>query len=335
VGEFRSSGNSNVELVVTGTNPYGSPVTATTTDFVVNVPTTYRQYFSIPGGTTLHYTEDLINFSSTTTPNTIRNNKVEYSPLLDIYVIPVNDAILYSNDGLIWSGSSTGVSARYKDALWVPEKQLFIAPADTNNYISISTDGINWTNYGTFSWGQLSLSPLVYDNINDLFILTDGDGDIWTSTGGTSWSLTYTFAGERFSSLSTFSGTTTAVNTSNGNGIYSTDGVNWSAITYNSAQTSAPSFGTSVLPNGRRVGVGTNAGGFYVSDDGIVVSGITSPSGLTNSSRGVIYNEVEDKVIFCEENTTNIFLSTDGGETYTETTITPNNSRAAGIKYNV
>jgi len=324
--------------VVTGTNPYGSPVTATTTDFVVNVPTTYRMWFNQVNSTNLYYTDDLINFSSTTLPNTFNDSvrsSIEYSPVLDMYVLGEDDNVYYSYDGISWSGASVGAFVRVRKIIWVPKFQMFAAIGDRSNYFVYSTDGINWSSAGTFAWGDLGSDTFVWDDVNELFIMNDNTGDIWTSTGGTSWSLTKSNSGSRFDGLITYKGRTTYVET-NGQILYSDNGLTWSGGSSTGITTGAV-WSANVLPNGRRFTTGTagvSQGNWSISDDGISWTGITSPTGSTANTFAATYNETEGKIVVNGGNLL-LLVSSDQGETYSVITGPSVQCNAIGIKYNI
>lgn len=342
IGEFRNTGSTLVELTVVGDNPLypGNPVSATTSSFNVIVPTTYRMFFGESNSTNLYYTDDLINFSSTTTNYASLVATVVYSPKLDIYVKgSFTNPPEYSYDGISWSGATGTFGNRFKNIMWVPELQIFAAVTDRSNYFYYSSDGISWNRHGTFTFGDINQANMIWDDINDLFILTDDSGDIWTSPSGQTWTLQESQSYDRNAGITTYSGLTTVVYSDYSAAIYSYDGINWSAATFNTPQTGRPTFSAIVDAQGNRVFAGSTevgGGGFAISNDGINISGITAPTGSSVNFTSSIYNEAEDKFILAMNGQSDIYVSTDKGQTYQLVSIPATaGSRTMGIRYNI
>jgi len=339
VGEFRNTGSTLVELSVVGENPFGTTITATTNVFDVIIPTTYRAYFGDVGTNNLYYTEDMINYSSTTMPQNMDigiSTNIEYSPLLDIYVMGSVNKSFYSYDGINWSATTLSVSSRFAKIIWVPELQIFASVGDNNNYSHISSDGVNWTSHGTFNWGSASSQWFVWDSVNQQFLLKDTSGDIWSSDDNITWNLIYAnpTPTSRFSVLLTYNGLTSLINNAQDYVKYSTDGINWNLGTISNLTTEFCMDGL-VLPDGRRVTTGRPTGGQTFSDNGIDFVEITPPAGMEDNALSPFYNEVEDKIfVSCRGN--DIIVSDDRGETYTlETGLPFTDGRITGIKYNI
>ena len=338
VGEFRNTGDTLVSLSVIGETIEGDPYTASTTDFSVSVPTTYRMFFTNESNTTMYYTDDFINYSSTTLSDSAGASRIVYSPSLDIYVVGGNNDVQYSNDALSWTSVSLGVSTRLKKMLWIPKLQIFFAAGDRSNYTAISSDGINWTTHGTFSFGDLGVDAYTWDDVNELIILSDQSGDVWSSPDGINWTLTYAFSGQRFCTALSYSGITNIIHSAGDGALVSVDGLNWSGATFINEQINRQTWSGVVLPDGRRVGCGSGqsgGGGFAISDDGFTFTGITAPTGMTNNAFSAIYNEVEDKIIFSDTGTNNLFVSTDKGLTYSPVSGPTNDIRGIAIIYNI
>ncbi len=338
VGEFRNTGDTLVSLIVIGETIEGEPYTASTSDFSVSLPTTYRMFFTNQANTTMHYTDDFINYSTTTLANNMRSSRIVYSPALDMYVGGGNNNVQYSYDGLSWTGVNLGVTTRLRNVLWIPKLQIFFAAGDRNNRTAISSDGVNWTTYGTFAFGDLGIDSYVWDDVNEIIILNDGDGDVWTSTNGINWNLTFSFTGQRFATALSYDGVNTIIHSAGNGALVSVDGLNWSGATFINEETNRPTFSGVVLPNGRRVGVGSGesgGGGFAISDDGFTITGITTPIGMAGNGTSCIYNEVDGKIIFSDDNTSNLFVSTDEGLTYSPVSAPTFDIKGIGIKYNI
>ena len=280
-GYFSSTGNTSVELNVVGDNPLypGNSVTGTSTDFTIEAQAPFIAT-SNNNTSTMVYSTDAINWSSTT------------SPLAGAVTLD------YGNRRIVWGNGSSGTADRtaylisgdtptlggltsslvrvteINYASWLDK--FYSGVYDSTDQYS-SVDGITWSVNATITFDRYTSTA---DEDNQQIILINDSGVVRVSNDGTSYSATTTlpisdaYAVIRNRTL----GYTIATRRNGGTTYISQDNITWSAQTdtltgsiWNHGLTYRESDGRTLL-----VSYSNNTGS--ISDDGINWSATTLPN---------------------------------------------------------
>jgi len=281
-GYFSSTGSSNVLLTITGDNTLypGNPVTATTTNFEVEVQDPFI-VATFNNNNNLSYSTDAINWSGTT--NVLTNTSSiaygERTILFGRVSSGTHDRVSYLTGGTTTILSDlTSSSVRIngiKYASWLGE---FFTSMNSSNTQFRSPNGINWS-ATTPSGIVVDTYTIETDEDNQQIILINDVGGVFVSTGGTSYSATTTLASSAYAIIRNRTlGYTIATKRDSPFSTYiSQDNITWSAQTDNlSGQTwvYSQSYRES---DGRTLVVSYTTNTGSITDDGINWSATTLP----------------------------------------------------------
>ncbi len=166
---------------------------------------------------------------------------VMWSPGLGLFVAfsfdGAGNRVMTSPDGINWTSRTSAADNVWTGATWSPELNLLVAVAGSGvgNRVMTSPDGINWTSRTSAAddyWNSVAWSPTV-----GLFVAvaSSGANRVMTSPDGINWTARNdTLLGGEWRSvdwspeLQLFA----AVAGNNGEVMYSSDGINWSAALF-------------------------------------------------------------------------------------------------------
>ena len=251
---------------------------------------------------------------------------VAWSSDLSMYAAVSNVAgannVVYSTNGTSWSaGTSSATTMTWKSITYSPDLKLFVAvgvnSGTTTSNIGYSNNGTSWT-LTTTPTASLTYQGVAWSPINQMFVaVATGSATGAYSYNGTTWIANTMPSSSAWNnvkwcnSISMFIAVSTTASTSNM--AYSSDGINWTAITtpnasygyYDVAWSDKLGYGVAV-PNNASSAI------FLNSTNGTTWSSATLSPTTTNGITSVVWVDELNMFVAGQYNNTSAYYSQNG-----------------------
>jgi len=318
-GYFTLTGSSNVELVVIGTNPYGSPVTAITTNFVVSAGFLMMAAGNSSDDFIKSY--DGLNWTGGTLSSSQQWQSCAAGNNIWVYGVAQSGSLqrfIYSTDnGDTWSslvGPTTSSRMVGHGLTYANYLGSFYSAAFQSTTAYYSSDGATWSGY---TLPSADFGTIATDEDNNLLLFGEtnpsGLERIFTSfSGGSFTERVDTNSRVKTIMRNSTIGLTIAFGES-GESYVSTDSINWTANTITGWTSLYPTRVVYSESTGRNLVFEEDTNGnYWISDDGVNWSGYTISNGVRYHP---IYSPAIDKFVIVGNKSTSAYscaTSSDG-----------------------
>ena len=206
------------------------------------------------------YSEDGINWTSSTMPSSRLWESVIYGNEKFVAVAYDSNQAAYSEDGISWTSSTMPSSSDWQSVTCGNGK--FVAIAINSNQAAYSEDGINWTQLtipGSAVW-----KSVIYGNGKFVVVAYNSNQSAY-SEDGINWTQTTMPSSSDWQSVTYGNGKFVVVAQNSNKSAYSEDGINWTQSTMPSSSV----WKSVTYGNGKFVAVAYNSNQSAYSKDGI------------------------------------------------------------------
>lgn len=340
-----ASGHGNFKKIITspdGTTWTPRDISGSTAQYGI----LYRNNIWVAIGDGISTSPDGINWSSRV-PNMTFQTSIAYGKDgsgNNIFVVcgQTGNSVVTSSDGITWTGRSNAFQNNTFSVVYANNKWVVFGYSNASQGFITSTDGYNWSNFTSLSLSFTMISSL--SNISSqtytkptFVAVGQGGNTIVGSTNGLSWSsgpyqTPFTTAGYGVA----WNGSQWVAVGSGGNTIaYSANGLQWTGI----GTTALTTDGRSVKwINNKWFATGTSANSIVQSTNGITWTGVVTATNSFSAGYGIDYSSSvtinKPTVIAAGVGGSNLYGTTDGGNTWTGPLNTVFSTGAFNVAYN-
>lgn len=246
------------------------------------------------------YSEDGINWTQTTLPASEKWASVCYGNGKFVAVASQSNVSAYSSDGINWTETTWNVGHDWSSVCYGNGKFVAVASFNTN-IAAYSTDGVNWTE--TTLPFKKDWSSVCYGN-GKFVVVVEGRNIAAYSEDGISWTQTILPANEEWISICYGDGKFVTVNYGSNIAAYSEDGIHWTQTTMPANE----NWYSVCYGNGKFVAVDYNGAAAY-STDGITWLSTATTRELKNADGKDISADVKDAIGAADKTTLDVHLT--------------------------